>query len=765
MAGIMKNLLKVSVIALTLPTVVFGAQKVNPRGGAATRSQGADSSATSVTPRSATRDARQTRTAVTPQNVKARSARSAVNNARVATRSGVVAEKQSEKNVSRVQTARATAVYNDVSKIGGGYASCHDAYATCMDQICANANDSYRRCYCSDKFTGFRDTSEKLDTAMAMLAEFQDENLDAVDKTAAEVTAMYMASDGEKAIKKDTSASQKLLNNISNVLSGKTPVKTNTSLNSLGVLDFSSFQFDENDIWGETSSIFGGSGASSSNIAELEGKVLYNKANQQCMEIVRDTCGSDAVFNLARSSYSIMINQDCDVVEKSINAKRAAVEETVRTAEKYLRDARLDEYRAHNSADVIECLTNVETVMRNPIACGENYEKCMDYTGKYISTSTGEAIYSNRLFGLNSLIVLDGSADVLKANPEFDKWLDAKKTFATTALDSCRDISSVVWQEFKRSALIKIAQAQDERIQKIKDSCVKTIKECYDETSGALYEMDDTEMQSTGAMVAVAARGTCYDKVLSCSSLYGDQDGCKYDDKTKKITNAPGKKCGIQSLLAFVDTVDSVKIAEGCEVALTKYAHQLCDPKIGDDEDAVYPMGCASMSREELRAAMDIRRKTFCPATMVGDDEANTLTTSAEAYNTNIMNQVIQDIYRDLEIAFVVGCEEVDGTWTASMPPNSKLNADFYWKYYGISINSSTNVNNLGSLNAAEVGWCVVTSDQEQCLNLVDLGYEASWTEGQCELPGAWYQDQCESSLGGIWAGTTCSVSDIFSIP
>ena len=40
--------------------------------------------------------------------------------------------------------ARATAVFTDISKIGGGYAACREAYATCMDQFCANANDTYR---------------------------------------------------------------------------------------------------------------------------------------------------------------------------------------------------------------------------------------------------------------------------------------------------------------------------------------------------------------------------------------------------------------------------------------------------------------------------------------------------------------------------------------------------------------------------------------------------------------------------------------------
>ena len=70
---------------------------------------------------------------------------------------------------SRSSLARATAVFTDVSKIGGGYAGCRDAYATCMDQFCATANDKYRRCFCSSRFTDFSDTEAALDQAKTLL--------------------------------------------------------------------------------------------------------------------------------------------------------------------------------------------------------------------------------------------------------------------------------------------------------------------------------------------------------------------------------------------------------------------------------------------------------------------------------------------------------------------------------------------------------------------------------------------------------------------
>lgn len=785
MAGFIKKVLKASVVAILVPVAVFAVQQRNPRGSASNARDNAYTqesqnnaqlrrSATSVIARSVSANSRKNRPVVTArpatsQVAKTRSARSVVNNSvksRVASkgafvRSAVSAKKTVAGAGSRAGVARATAVFNDVTKIGGGYSKCRDAYATCMDQICANANDTYRRCYCSDRFQEFRNTSDKLDAALRMLAEFQDNNLNAVDKTAAEVSAMYTATAGEAAIKKDTSASQKLLDNISDVLSGKQAVATQkTGLNSLGILDFSGFGGDNDDIWsGGSSSIFGGD--KTVNLAELEGKALYDSATKQCSEVVRESCGSDAMFNLTRSSYSILISQDCSAFEKNINAKKSSVEETIRTAEKYLRDARLEEYRAHNSADVNECLANVEKAMKQSVACGEDYEKCMDYTGQYINTTTGEPIFSQALFGLNKLINLNGSGDVLGSNAEFDKFLDGKRMFAETALNSCRDIADTVWYEFRRSALIKIAQAQDEKIQQIKDSCVTTIKECYDTQTGALKGMDTTESQATGAIAAATARGMCYDRVQACAALYGDPNGCKYDSSTKKLEDAgSGKKCGLKALLTFVDTVDATKVAEGCQAALTKYAHELCDPKIGSGEDMVYPMGCATMAKSELRAAMDLRMNTFCAKDLVNNDDSRTIqsleTNDATAFNLDTMNQVIKSIYDELGIAFTSGCEDEGGHWVSATeqanPLTAVLNQKFYKKYYGVTIMNTSQINDF---NLAEVGWCIDADDAALC---AAIGGTSSALG--CEpIDPDWYQDMCENALGGEWQGAECHVN------
>ena len=746
--GFFNKFTKFIICAVFVPAVSFGATAPNMRGSSArdagTNSKNLDAepavsirrSATSVVARSggqngrldrSVTDARSavSRAATNRTNVVARSganttnvSRAAVNKApKVRSASNVVnGIIRSNANVSRAGTARATAVFNDMSKIGGGYAACRDSYATCMDQFCANANDTYRRCYCSDRFIDFRKTADSLDQALTKLADFQNTNLDAVDKTAAEVSAMYSASEGEAAIKRDTSASQKLLNEISDLLSGKKSsyYKSSSSVSagtSTGVLDFSglfSSSDNDSDIWGGSSSVASmfdlGSSSRYMNMSDMEGDDLFNAANRQCSSISRGECGSDAAFNLARSAYSILITQDCNIYEKNINAKRESVQNTVRTAEKYLREARLDEYRAHNSADVNACLDAVESALRSPTACGENYERCLDYTGLYINNATGEPIYSKALFDLNNLIILDGSADVLSKNSKFENFLEEKKIYANSALDTCRGIADTVWYEFKRSALIQIAQAQDAKIQEVKDSCIQTMRDCYDQQTGALNNLGGEKIsQMTGAISAIAAHEMCRDSVLACAALYGDVDGCVYNDADKTLKQVEGRNCGLKSLLAYVNTVDSVRVAQSCETSMRSYAKELCS---NDDDE--YPWGCRLMSETQLSDALKKRAKNFCGADLIttggtgggavppvpgaaaklrgivatraatsqitgGDTAAvptsagTTLTSvnqdlSAEITDTeNIINTVVADVKRDLTTTLGEMCNNVSG--------------------------------------------------------------------------------------------------------
>ena len=635
--------------AIVAPAVAFGGQ--SPRTASSkvlTRNQSLDNntlirrSATSVIARSTAANARNSRKTVTARpavvrnasNVFARSgarvasagsnlSRSAVSKNGTA-RSAIINKKASTSNVSRATVSRATAVFDDVTKIGGGYANCRDAYATCMDQFCAVANDTYRRCFCSDKFSTLRETSDNIDQALNVLVSFQNENLEAVNKTAAEVSAMYSSTAGERAIRKDTSASQKMLNEIGDILSGKKSKKKNDYSVSTGILDFGDLS-DVGDIWSSGGYSTAFSSRTSDNMSGLEGYELYKRAGTQCAALMGDVCSKDSTFNLAASAYSVMVTQDCNILEKSINAKKENVVKTVKQAEQLLRQARLEEYRAHNSQDVNDCLVQVELALLTPVACGTNYEKCLDYTGLYIDGNTGKPI-SHQLFNLTTIAPdLGGEGDIIEANPRWDAFLEGKKMFATNALDTCRSLADVVWTEYKRSAMIRIAQMQDAKIEEFKDSCVQTIKECYNTNDETLNLTSDTitnDMYDVSAGRAVTVRDMCYQDVMACAAMYGGSDGCEYDKKTRKITTKRNGHCGLNSLLAYVDTVDSARVAQGCETVLVAKAHNMCDPVSTS----------SSTSRAAKLGRMVISHKDG-NGSVISQDSASTLA-SANASNT-----------------------------------------------------------------------------------------------------------------------------------
>lgn len=669
---------------------------------------------------------------------------------------------------SRAGVARATAVFTDISKIGGGYATCRDAYATCMDQFCANANDTYRRCFCSARFTEFRETEAALDQSKSMLQQFNDNNLAAVTMTAAEVNAMYTATAGEQAIKNDVSGAATMLAEIGDLLSGKkkaTPA-TNSSTTSLGIMDFD-FSSDIDDIWGENSnSIF--SSNNNVDMSALEGQELFNTANKQCLKLITESCENDAVLNMAKSAYNIMITQDCNTYEKKINSQKEQVLSTVRTAEKYLREARLEEYRAHNSADVNECISKVKSAITADTACGANYKKCLDRgTGAYIDTNTGDAHYTPRFYQLTDLITLDGQGDALGQNPEYNQYLDSKKMYAASALDTCRDISDIVWEEFKRSAIIEIAQAQDNKLEEVKMSCVSTMKECYDSQSGALKSFDDTTAQAAGALSAYAAKEMCKDKVIACASLYGDTKGCTFDGNgrlTKGNTTSSlvqsSQMCGLTALLAFVDSVDSVRVAEGCASAIDNYVKELCTPTAGD---MGFPWNCRTKEVGEISDKYSGKLSDSIAAGIVNfalDNCADPTqsrekrTFSGLPQQTQVQVQkAITDIEEQLDYQLMEVCEELDGYWLGADEKETEGMGDDLMAFYKNVYGGNSNHN---------LGRCVENTTMIQCLNYnADeetpvASYDRN--KDECTFTDAWYKMKCES-MNGYYENSVCYVA------
>ncbi|MBO4480283.1 MAG: hypothetical protein J5742_01490 [Alphaproteobacteria bacterium] len=705
------------------------------------------------------------RTATVPADT-SRVARSAKPNARSGKNSVL-----STSNISRSAVVRATALFNDVSKIGSGYAGCRESYATCMDQICGQANDTYRRCFCSDRFTQFRKTEDALDKAVLLLQQFQDNNLNAVDKTAAEVNAMYSATVGEQAIKKDTSASAKLLNEINDLLSGKSSSVTTSKSTSLGVLDLD-FSTDMGDIWSGDGggSLFSSSGQ---DLSGLEGAALFNAAQKQCSRLTQSMCENDAVFSMSKSSYNILISQDCNAYEKSLSKKRESVAQSVRTAEKYLREARLEEYRSHNSQDVNECIAKVRSAVLADTACGENYKRCLDPTGAYINGATGEAIYSPRLFKLEQTIDISGdiSGDVLKDNKDYDKFLDVYRKYVTRELDTCRDIADFVWTEFKRNAIIEIAQAQTNKIEEVKMSCVSTMAECYDTQTQALIDFDKNTATAAGALGRYTARDMCREKVIACAALYGNNDGnkCSFDQRGHLVGD--NATCGLQGLINYVSTVDSLNVVEKCNAAIDEYVEKLCTP---DDGKYEYPYKCKGMSpvyqkdnNMSLPYVIQQYAAANCSDISTNPDKKYDL---LDAQIKTRIDSAVADINNGVRMALREVCEEMEGHWYSSdangTPPNdSTIGANrlgaFYNAVSGRGVQDSTLEKWGVCYENSRMLACLAYNSNEGADGEVTTTNVATWdsTREQCTFTESWYENKCQE-LGGYYANSNCYIGD-----
>ncbi|MDR0803707.1 MAG: hypothetical protein LBO08_01280 [Rickettsiales bacterium] len=672
-------------------------------------------------------------------------------------------------NSSRAGIARATAVFSDMSKMGGSYGTCREAYNTCMDQFCATLNDTYRRCICSDRYTVMRDKEDALDRAKTMLVNFQDENLNAVNLSAAEVSAMYTATAGENAIKKDPSASAKMLEEISDILSGKATAKKGAASKLIQV-DFSA---NVDDIFGGGD--FGDQGGAK--VADLVAGELYQEVNKQCTNAVGSSaCEDKSVLTMVRSSYSIIIGQDCNAYQKKIDTQSNAVEDTVRMAYKTLREARLEEYQSHNSADMNQCIGAVKTAVLDENVCGKNYNRCMDTTGQYVNATTGEVIYGPMLFNLTKVIKLElaDNQDVLKANQNFDKFLDTKKPFAARALDACRDISANVWTQFKRNALIEIAQAQDEKIEEIKMSCVSIMKECYDTQLGGLKAFDDTTAQKTGALSAYAARAMCQDKVVACAALYTPSGGteCKLDNNGR-VSNA--QTCGLGSLMTFVGSVDATRVEEGCEVGLNNFVKDLCTPV---ETGQAYPYRCRMMkpgTADDTGAAdatsLYGQLYKFTSANCNITQDAGVSTRGFNPDTARITDRVFADATDLLSSQLKKTCVAGGGLWVnepALIENGMEFDTTYTSTVYG-SGNSVLGVMNGISLNSAgkiaktgaatdSLGWgaCVNNSVQIACRQSdIDTGGQGlakyNAVSNECEYDEGWYKYKCEIIVGGRW--------------
>ena len=478
---------------------------------------------------------------------------------------------------TRISRAAATTVATRT--FGTNYNSCRDAYFTCMDQFCAVQNENYRRCVCSSKLQDIQNQEKLLSQTSNSLQDFEDLNIDMISKTSAETKAMLSATSGESAIKEDSSVANNTLKNISNVLSNT----KKQSLSTAGQLDIAG---NIKSIWSTTDLMVG------SDLANLTGEALFNAVHKQCVELVTDSCVSSDL-KMVSSAYGMYVENDCAILQNNLDLKTNAANAAIRSTRHKMQDARLENYDAHNSLTINDCIAKVREDILADTACGEGFVHCLDFSGKYLNVTTGEAIYSPDFYQIENQLSLSGDVLSNSANVSFITMLNKKRVFAQKDLDSCQDNADDVWNEFLRQALVEIYQAQQQRVQTVKNECLQVINECYLKKSDTLKQFADTTSPITFVQTLELSEEMCNDKLNTCSNLYG------------------GGSDGLEILIATMTGITDLAIEQSCTDLLTRFAQSVCAVPISDSSHA-YPYGCRKYAPGEGRYA----RTEICNTTL-----------------------------------------------------------------------------------------------------------------------------------------------------
>ena len=535
-------------------TASRGARTTVARSGAPTR--GATTQIASV--------ATTTRSARTPAS--SRSATNTSQVARTASDKSVVRSATPRQSVSSARAARSPrattiAPSSVTNTFGTEYNICRDAYFTCMDQFCATMNDSYRRCVCSSRLTDVQERERALGQTADQLADFKNLNIEVIPKTAAEVNAMLSASEGELAITEDDSQSAQTLAGINEVLSST----KSQALSTLGTLDIAG---DINQIWATTNL------ASGENIANLTGESLYNAVHSQCVDLIASSCPSQSTLNMVISAYGMYIENDCTTLLNALDSQLVQANSSIRDTEREMNVARLENYNAHNSTAINDCIAQVRTDITAETACGPDYIHCLDITGRYLNRDTGEPIYSPDFYQLEYQISLDGDVLTNATNRLIVSELNSKRIYAARGLETCRDIADEVWDEFVRQAIVEIYQGQQEKIRDVKNECLDVVNTCYDEQSESLKDFSNIKEELLAGSRLELSEELCEEKLYACSNLYGDPNGN-----------------GLELLISAMHEITDQKIAKECRALLEAFAQDTCKVPSNDSLHA-YPYGC-----------------------------------------------------------------------------------------------------------------------------------------------------------------------------
>ncbi len=482
------------------------ADDVSVRSAAPRASVVAPRAATSVLPREiSTRSAVAPRGAISSgQNLSAPRSNVLASPARFGTGQGAMQSTRGT-TISRAAVTAARAVGAPTA----GYKVCRETFFQCMDEFCANKNAQLKRCACSVRVHEFDNIRKTLDEVEEKMLDFN-ERLLAVSMDKEDAVAMSSATEGEKAFAADDkSESKNILDGIMKKLqSANTDTATNNSLSTISLsMDANVFDTIDSQLGIQTTA--------------KEGENLYNAALPTCLEMAAEVCTADEIPT-AQNAYLAAIEQDCNTVSKTYASLKDKAVEKVREGGALLEMSRLNNQQTRNADDILVCKKKMLDALTDSAVCGENLGKCLDWSGRYINPSTGSAILTSNLAGLDNMIrrpTGDEKWAKVAGNDKFVTFLGTKKKYIEPAMKNCEGLESVVWTAFLEDALAQIKLAQGKKLEDMRQSCTTITTECMTNASGSLVDFDSRALSVFGVYYDKNVNQICSQIKNACTAL------------------------------------------------------------------------------------------------------------------------------------------------------------------------------------------------------------------------------------------------------
>ena len=477
-------------------------------------------------------------------------------------------------------SASVTAAMEDLASLT---AFCKAQYTECMDNFCNVLDDNQGRCSCSKNIKNYEKTEAALKSATEALQDVA-QQIQYIGLTRDEIETLFAQTEAELQMQATSDNSQlkndldKIKGMIVQVKSGtasSTEIGAGLSMDLSGLMNFniSSAGFD-------LGALFGSQTANTNSISNQRGEQLYKTAAARCKTAVLNECQARGVeISIVSNSYDMEIDKQCVAYERSLTDANDEMVQTVRNAKSVLQRARLMVAQQKNAYDLRGCINALDSCMQDDFVCGNDYENCLDPSGKFIvdgavvvgsmpGQSVGDdysgmsaANYStDGLYSVWSYTGQSGSANAWGAdgndisegslseyvtktlsdtNPEavgdtMSSYLQYKigyiednKSYGmcSSVLNKCQDYTyengkyspdNRVVEEYLMRTLVKIKNAQDRVLSDYAETCISDVSSCLGENN---YDSKNTS--SNKSNIAINA---CRSQIITCMSVNGRAD-------------------------------------------------------------------------------------------------------------------------------------------------------------------------------------------------------------------------------------------------